>query len=307
MATPSPGEPDPFWGLVDSRQPHEVTSLISYLTPTTCHMLLAEPSCAIVIVDSFTACVKQLVDSAGGEEDADNSEREKWSICAQNRYVALQEATQACHCGHNVILDCLTAMLPAVYTPDRLRKVPSVDPYVQLLEALIDRVAKRPAAGGRGGGRAVARRTPQCAPVAGDATQRARLTRLASAAPLVLTMAAERLSDVFYGRGYGTLDDEDQVQSLAVVATICPRELFSTVPEVMPQVVRHMSSLLSPLPAGSGAASSLLLQLLGALKELVTVRAPHFRAIPAAPRLLVKLDWWMGRDAELADTVLSLL
>lgn len=303
MATPFPAMHDPFWQLVDGSPPYELSSVLNFLTPATCHTMLAEPSSAIVLVDRFILYVENLIHSVGREEDPDNRAHDTLYNCTQNRCIALQEVTRMCHCGDDAILDRLIASLPAVYTPDCLRKVPSLEMYVTLLEVLIHRVADKPASGRRGGGRGVARRTPQCAPADDDATRRARLTRLASAAPLVLTMAAEWLS-VVVDRPYSV---QDRVQSLVVFATVCPRELLSTVPEVMAQVVRHMSSLLTPLPAVTGAASSLLLQLLGALKELVTVDAPHFRAIPAVPRLLVKLDRWMGRDAELADTILSLL
>lgn len=197
-------------------------------------------------------------------------------------------------------------MLRDLYTPNSLRHVPSLDPYVTLLKTLVDRVAKRPDYGRRGNV-ALARRTASCAPLDDDDIRRARLTRLASAAPLVLTMAAERLSATVHRRGDSVYDERELVPGLAVFATVCPRKLLTAVPDMMTRVVRHMGTLLNQGPVDIGRSLTTLSLLFFTLKELVTLDATHFRGIPAAPRLLAKLARFVGEDVELVDTILSLL
>lgn len=304
MAATSPALPELFWQLVDSAQPAELGALDSYLTPTTCHSLLANRSSVAALVDSFTTCVGRLVDCSDGR-DTGNPERGYWHNRAHKRWIAIDRATKSCLCGDDVIFDGLAVVLRDIYSPNSLRDVPELDQYVTLFETLVDRVAERPTSGRRGNV-AVARRTAFCAALDDDASRRARLTRLATA-PLVLTMAADRLSHTIDRRVNNLYDARELVPSLAVFATVCPRKLLSAVPDVTAQVVRHMGSLLNHGSSEAGNTLPLLSLLLITLKELVTVDATQFRRIPAAPRLLAKLARLMGENVELVDPILSLL
>lgn len=77
MAATSPAVPESFWQLVDSGQRSELGALRSYLTPPTCHTLLANPSSVAALVDSFTTCVGRLIDYSNGQGGG-NPEEEYW-------------------------------------------------------------------------------------------------------------------------------------------------------------------------------------------------------------------------------------